>query len=187
MNVLILSSASAEIDPYYCSIARSISNYLARSGCDLVFGAASTSMMGVCYNEFEKQGRNIYAFTTEKYVEDLINLGSAKKFINETTFDMKKSMFEYSDFVVVLPGGIGTLSELLSYIEENRSNDKDIPIEIYDEGDDGYFKPLIETLQFMKSKGFISSDINNLFTISHNKEEFIYNVDKHIYGKRRGK
>ena len=185
MKVLIISSASTEIDPYYCSIARSISNYLARNGCDLVFGASSTSMMGVCYDEFIKQGREVYAFTTEKYQDDLKNLDDAYHYINETTFDMKKGMFETSDLIVVLPGGIGTISELLSYVEENRSNDKDIPIEIYDEN--GYFKPLIETLKSMKSKGFISSDLNNLFTISHNKEEFIYDVDKHIYGKRREK
>lgn len=187
MKVLILSSASTEIDPYYCSIARSISNHLARLGYDLVFGAASSSMMGVCYDEFRKQGREIYAYTTEKYKDDLENLDDAYHYINDTTFDMKKNMFENSDLIVVLPGGIGTLSELMSYIEENRSNDKNIPIEIYDEGEDNYFEPLLQTLRSMKSKGFISSDINNLFTISHNKEEFMYDIDEHIYKKRRVK
>ena len=49
MNVLILSSSREEIDPYYKSIARSISSFLAKSECDLVFGAASSSMMGICY------------------------------------------------------------------------------------------------------------------------------------------
>ena len=187
MNVLILSSASEKIDPYYCSIARSISNYLAKLGYNLVFGASSTSMMGICYDEFKNQGREIYAFTTEKYQDDLKNLDYAYHYINETTFDMKKNMFEHSDLIVVLPGGIGTLSELMSYIEENRSNDKCVPIEIYDEEKDSYFEPLLQTLQSMKRKGFITSDINSLFTISHNKDEFMYDIDKHVYEKRRVK
>lgn len=183
MNVLILSSASCDIDPYYISIARSVSGYLAGCGCDLVFGASSTSMMGACYQEFLKRERTVYAFTTEKYSEDLVNLVNAKKYIKETTFDMKKSMFENSDLVVVLPGGIGTMSELLSYIEENRSNDRNIPIEIYDE--DGYYQNLFETLVFMKDNNFVSSDITELVSVSHNKDEFMEHVDKYLYGKRR--
>ena len=133
MNVLILSSSRDEINDYYKSISRSISNYLAANDCDLIFGGASTSMMGICYQEFKKFDRKIYAFTTPKYVNDLKNLDCSKKIICQTTFDLKKSMFENSDLIVCLPGGIGTISELLSYIEEERSNDMNIPIILYDE------------------------------------------------------
>lgn len=182
MNVLILSSASNDIDPYYISIARSIANYLARDGHDLVFGGASSSMMGVCYEEFVKQGRNIYAFTTEKYTSDLKDLSNAKHYVRETTFDMKKDMFENSDFIVVLPGGIGTLSELLSYVEENRSNDQNIPIEVYDE--DGYYNRLFDMLAVMNLNGFISAESLDLISVSRNKDEFIDHINKYVYGKR---
>lgn len=183
MNVLILSSASTEIDDYYCSIARSVSEYLAKSGFDLVFGASSSSMMGICYDSFIRHGRMVYAYTTEKYQDDLKNLPDAYHYINETTFDMKRSMFECSDLIVVLPGGIGTMSELLSYIEENRSNDKCVPIEIYDEGN--YYQPLLDTLEHMKDEKFISGDINNYFNVSHKKEEFINHINEYMYVKRR--
>ena len=113
MNVLILSSASADIDPYYISIARSVSNYLATNEFNLVFGAASSSMMGACYESFINKNREVYAFTTNKYICDLENLKGAKAYIKETTFDMKKSMFENSNLIVLLPGGLGTLSEVL--------------------------------------------------------------------------
>jgi len=183
MNVLILSSASTDIDPYYISIAKGISKYLAENEFDLVFGAAAHSMMGVCYYEFIRHNRIVYAFTTEKYQNDLENLKQAKHFIRQTTFEMKKSMFENSDLVVVLPGGIGTLSELLSYVEENRSNNKDIPIEIYDE--DGYYQKLFEMLEFMKEKKFVSGDITNLVSISHDKYEFQEHINKYLVKKRR--
>ena len=52
MDVLILSSASENVDNYYVSTARSISRFLANNKCNLIFGGCSTSMMGVCFEEF---------------------------------------------------------------------------------------------------------------------------------------
>lgn len=171
MNVMILSSSKEKINDYYKVIARSVSSYLAGCDFDLVFGASSSSMMGICYDEFVKQGRNVYAFTTEKYADDLANLNLAKKFVRETTLDMKKSMFENSDVIVALPGGLGTLSEILSFMEENRSNDKDVPIVLYDE--DGYYQKLFELLDNMKLLNFITEDINDYIKVTHNKDEFV--------------
>ena len=183
MNVLILSSVSTNIDPYYVSIARNIARYLADCGFDLVFGGASTSMTGVCYEEFANKGRQVYLFTTEKYLSDLVNLPKAKPYIRETTFDMKKSMFENCDLIVALPGGYGTMSELLSYMEENRSNDRNIPIEIYDE--DGFYDKMFEALDFIKNKGFASSDVRDLVSISTSNAEFDEHISNYLIKKRR--
>ena len=106
MNVLILSSASNNIDYYYLSIAKSISSYLAKNDFDLVFGASSSSMMGICYNEFIDNNRYVYAFTTKKYQDDLVNLEKAEKFVLDNTFAMKENMYIASDLIVALPGGI---------------------------------------------------------------------------------
>ena len=184
MNVMILSSSKEEIADYYKVIAKNISHYLASSGFDLVFGAASSSMMGICYREFINQGRNVYAFTTEKYAEDLANLPLAKSFVRETTLDMKKSMFENSDFIVALSGGLGTLSEILSFIEENRSNDKSVPIILYDE--DHYYQKLFELFNNMKALNFISDGIEDYIKIAHNKNEFIEALDMCVMKGKKG-
>ena len=113
MNVAILSSSSNNIDVYYNSVARSISHNLANNNFDLVFGGCSTSMMGICYQEFASKGRNIYSFTTEKYTGDIVNLPLARHYVRETTFDLKKSIFENYDLIIALAGGYGTLSEVL--------------------------------------------------------------------------
>lgn len=175
MNVLILTSANNEVNDYYKSIARLVSNYLAKNGYDLVYGGSSTSMMGICYDEFQKHDRMIYAFTTEKYKDDLENLPKARKYIRQTTFEMKQAMFESSDLIVVLPGGIGTLSELFAFIEENRSNDKDIPIEIFDENN--YYQKLFELIDFMKEEKFVSEDVMSNINVSHNLYELEENLD----------
>ena len=184
MEVGIISSSSMKIDPYYINLARDISKYLASQELDLVFGGSSYSMMGACYDEFIRQNRKVYAFTTDRWKDDLVNLDKAyRKIISETTFDLKKAIFENSDFIVALPGGTGTISEVLSFIEENRSNNRNLPIEIYDE--DGSFKPIFDVLNIQIANGFTSPDIYNYFNISRNKEEFIEHIEKYLYSDER--
>lgn len=180
MEVLIIASSRDNISDYYKSIARNISNYLAKNNCNLIFGGASSSMMGICYDEFSRLNRNIYAYTTLKYVDDLKNLPNSKKVICETTFDLKKNMFENSDLIVCLPGGIGTISELLSYIEEKRSNEKDIPIIVYDENE--YYKKLFNMLDGTVINKFSDKDIYNMFDLATTKEEF-----ENLFIEKRGK
>lgn len=190
MNVGIICSSRKEIDPYYLSIARSISSYLAELGFDLVFGACSESMMGICYDEFRRKGRNITAVTTTKYIDDLVNMKYADPIVCDTTFDLKKELFENSDIIVALPGGIGTDSEILSFIEEVRSNDKKMHIEIYDEGNYGerFFEPLINNIikEKINSK-FADKSVLEYFDISHNKSEFKEHIDKFLYEQERNK
>lgn len=183
MKVLILSSSRDDINPYYKSIARSISNYLATENNDLIFGGASTSMMGICYDEFLKHNKMIYSYTTPKYIEDLDNLLKAEHFICPNTFEMKKQMFENADFIVCLPGGPGTISELTSYIEEKRSNDKDKPIIIYDENN--YFKYFYEMYdEFIKDK-FASLSIKETYNVAHNKLEFADLYEQILFNRKR--
>lgn len=183
MNVAILSSSSNKIDDYYLSISRSIAGSLAEYKFDLVFGGCSTSMMGICYQEFINKGRSVYSFTTEKYTSDIMNLQKAKHYIRETTFDLKKSIFENSDLIVALAGGIGTLSEILSFIEENRSNSKDVPIVIYDESK--YYDFLLEELKLMQRECFLNEDIDKWLTIIHNSNEWNEYLENFIYEKGR--
>ncbi len=180
--VTIITSSNNNIDDYYKELASRVSNYLASSGFNLSFGGCSTSMMGITYNEFVKQNRKVNAYTTIKYQDDLNVLDKATGIVCETTFDLKKQLFENSDIIVVLPGGIGTYSEVLSFIEEKRSNDKNIPIEIYDE--DGYFTPFFETLKLMQIKNFNDESISSLFNVSHNLEEFKIHIDEYLYNTK---
>lgn len=170
MNVLIISSASININDNYVNIAKKISKFLAKENCDLVFGSSSMSMMGACYQEFIKNGRRVYAFTNDEYVDSLTKLTEATSKVVMTTFDLKKKMYEKSDLVVCLAGGIGTISELLSYVEENRTNNKPKKIIIYDETN--FYNNLFSQLKVMVDAGFINREIIDSLKITNNIEQF---------------
>ena len=179
----ILSTCSLDVDPYYGSVARSVAGWLNQFEYNLIFGGCSQGATGAIYDSFSKNDRTIYVCTTKKYEEDARLMEHAKVITCETTFDVKKKIFENSDLIVVLPGGVGTLSEFFSFIEENRSNDRNVPIEVYDE--DGFFNPIIDGLKILVANDFASSEILDSFKISHNKDEFMDHL--YEYEKERGK
>ena len=191
MNVLIISSSSKRIDDYYLSIAKSISSYLAKFELyysedniltfDLIIGG-SVSMMGICYNEFVKHNRKIYSYVTEKYKSDLEMMNESEGHICSDTFEMKKEMFNKSYLIVFLPGGTGTISELLSFVEEKRSNDKDKPIIVYNE--DGFYDIFINVLNELEKNKFIDESVTNAFVVAKNKNEFVENIENAIYKRR---
>ena len=79
-------------------------------------------------------------------------------------------MFFNSDFIVCLPGGVGTISELLTYIEEKRSNDSVKPIIVYDENN--FYDKIIESLKELVNEGFVSEDIFDMFKIIKKPNDF---------------
>ncbi len=157
MNVLIISSANENIDNNYKLIAKKIANFLANQNYNLVFGGSNLSLMGICYNEF--QNNKVYSFSTSDFENSTIV---------KNTFDLKKEMYNKCNLIVCLPGGIGTISELLSYIEENRVSLNPKLIIVYDETN--FYKNLIDQLDKIRKEKFIEKI--DYLKIINNFEDF---------------
>ena len=170
MKVSISSSSRKDIDGYYCDVARKVSDYLANNNFDLIYGGCSTSMMGACYEEFKKNDRKIYIYTTELYADDLNNLEYDDCEICKTTFDLKKRMFYDSDVVLILQGGPGTLAELFAFMEEKRSNEQyDKPLIVYD--DNNFYDNVFAVLDEMIKNKFVGQNIYDFIHVVHNMDE----------------
>lgn len=170
MRVTISSSSSELINAEYKESAIKVCDYLASNGWDLNWGSGSISIMGICYNEFLKYNRNIYGYTSPKYADDIENLPSAKHNIYDTTFDLKKNIFNDADLVLFLPGGTGTISEFFAYLEEVRSNDIHKTLLLYNENH--HFDSTVALIDDLIKRSFNSDTIYNYFKIANSFEEF---------------
>ena len=90
MRVTISSSSNDAIETKYKESSKKVCEYLASRGWDLNWWSCSISIMGICYDEFGKQNRKMYGFTSPKYQDDIDNLPNAIHDVFETTFDLKK-------------------------------------------------------------------------------------------------
>ena len=179
MKVLISSSSNDNIDEKYKESAHRVTEFLAKEKNTLVWGSGNRSIMGICYEEFNKQNCEMLGFTNAKYVDEIKDLPNAKHTVLDDTFLLKKKMFDEADLVLVLPGGTGTVSELFTYLEEVRSNDVDKTLVVYDEY--GHFDKVMELIEDLIVRRFNSNSIYDYLHIAHNLDEF-----KTIYSKVSG-
>ena len=182
MRVTISSSQNDLIDDIYKENSKKVCEYLANSGWDLNWGSGTRSIMGICYDVFSSNNRDIKGYTSPKYVDELVDLPLAKHTTYDTTFDLKKHIFEDADLIIILPGGTGSISELFAYLEEIRSNDVDTPLIIYNE--DHHFDSTIALIDDLVKRNFNSNSIYNYFTVPASFEEFV-NIVEEIKNKRK--
>lgn len=179
MRVTISSSSNESIDEKYKESAIKACDFLASNGCDLNWGSGSISIMGICYNEFNKYNRKIYGYTSPKYADDIENLPNAEHKIFDTTYDLKKNILYDADIVVFLAGGTGTISEFFAHLEEVRSNDVDRALILYNENH--HFDSTIALIDDLIKRNFNRDNIYDYFKIANTFEEFkeiFYNLNK---------
>lgn len=170
MKVIISSSSSETIDEAYKESAIKVCDYLAENGWDLNWGSGSISIMGICYDEFAKYNRNMYGYTSSKYADDIDNLPKATHKIFDTTFDLKKNIFNDADLLLMLPGGTGTISEFFAYLEEVRSNDISTPLVVYN--GNHHFDSTLALIDDLIKRNFNRENIYDYFKVANSFEEF---------------
>lgn len=175
MKVFIGSAASKTIDESYLILARETAEYLADKGLDLVFGGANFSMMGECFKAFIEKGRKVDAYTVKFYEDDLKELEGAECHLVSNTLERFYKMYEHIDIFVILPGGIGTLAEFVSALEEYRSNREHKLIIIYNK--DGYYNKIFEWMNEHINTGFLSQTLNNDFKVVDSLDLLKYYVE----------
>ena len=171
MKIFVACSSKS----HYEDIIEEISNALAQQGHDLVFGASSTGMMGICMKEFQEEKRNIISATVERYKDDLINIPSTEEYLCDTTFDRLKLLYQKADIILFLPGGSGTMGELFGILEEVRTIDIKNKLIIYNVPyKEGYFYDFFEELmdRFIKDN-YNDESIKEYYKMVYSKEELL--------------
>ena len=169
MKVFIASAANRDIDDKYLKLASETSEVFAQNNFDLLFGAGWYSMMGECYKVFKKYNRKIFAYTVAKWEKDFKKIPKAKCVKTSDTLLRFRKLYFASDIVVILPGGIGTLAEFASAVEEYRSSGGNKRIILFNY--EGYYEGLINWMKDNIETKFFLDDLSDCYDIITSIEE----------------
>ena len=159
-------------NPAYKKAAETLGHAMASQGIGLVYGGGSLGLMGeVARTVLKHRGRVtgiIPEFLSEKErmlkdVQELI--------VTDDMHQRKRLMFERSDAFVALPGGIGTLEELveqLTWAQLGRHNKPIILANI-----DGFWQPLLSLLAHMRGEAFIRTGLEVRFVTVDRAEDIV--------------
>ena len=153
--ICVFCSSSGTIDSRYLELAYSVGDAIARRGWTLVSGAGSISMMG----ELGRAARAAGGHTIGVIPDALVAREVADRYSDElvVTRDMRQRkglMDERSDAFLALPGGIGTLEELIEAWTARSLNMHNKPVVVLDPwGDFDLLRELVDTL---KERNFVT-------------------------------
>ena len=164
MFTVCLYAASSEAVPTaYREVAAGLGAGIARHGWTLVYGGGGVGLMGEAARAALAAGGAVTGVIPHRLATREIALEEVSELIRvETLRERKQVMDERSDAFVVLPGGIGTLEELMEIVTLRQLGYHDRPIVLLDA--EGYWDPLLEQLRRMVAEGFSLPSILELFT-----------------------
>ena len=130
---------------------------MGEAGLRLIYGGGGAGLMGAVARGCAEAGGKVTGIIP-RFLMEKERAGNAPVAVDEliVTEDMharKHAMFERADAFVALPGGIGTLEELIEVMTWAQLARHDKPIAIADL--DGFWSPLIALLDHMRGEGFV--------------------------------
>lgn len=171
MNIFVGCSSRNINNPVYNEIADKIGEFIAENGHTLIFGGCSTGLMGRVYAKVKNGGAKVIATQAKVYAHELKGLDLDELKILNTINERKNSYKKYADALVLLPGGIGTLDEMIDSLETRRAKEHVCPIIIVNVN--GLFDGVLQTLDRMYEENLASDSTKSLYHVVNNVDEAI--------------
>jgi hypothetical protein len=153
-SVCVYCGSAPGRSPEYAAVADELGRTLAASGVRLVYGGGSVGLMGRIARSVLAHGGAVTGIIPQFLADREVMLKDADDLV--VTADMherKRLMFEKSDAFVAMPGGIGTLEEVVEMMTWAQLGQHDKPIALLDVG--GFWRPLVDLLDHMRAEAFI--------------------------------
>lgn len=156
-SVCVYCGSQPGRDPDHIAAGRALGRAIAAHGLRLVYGGGTRGIMGAVASGVLSNGGNVTGIIPEFLVDmeaTRHSLGQLDELI--VTDDMharKHKMFERADAFITLPGGIGTLEEIVEIMTWAQLGRHEKPMVFANIN--GFWNPMLELLRHMREQGFI--------------------------------
>ena len=171
-SVCVYSASSTKIDPVYFDAAHDLGTLLGRQHIRLINGAGNMGLMSAVSDAVLAAGGEVTGVIPRFMVEQRWHHTGLTKLVEvENMHERKKLMADLSDAVIALPGGCGTLEELLEIITWQQLGLYLNPIVILNVK--GYFDPLLAMLQRAVEENFMRAQHGAIWHVAETAQEAV--------------
>ena len=172
MNIAVYCASSTKIHPEYFEAARVVGSELARRGVNLVNGAGNMGLMAATSDACLEAGGTVTGIIPKFMVEQgWHHEGLTELILTENMHERKQAIANMSDGCIALPGGCGTLEELLEVITWKQLGIYLNPIVILNLR--GYYDHLLQQLQRGIEEHFIGERHAGIWRVATTPEEAV--------------
>jgi uncharacterized protein (TIGR00730 family) len=170
--VCVYCGSSPGTDPVFVETAQKFGKILAESGVRLIYGGGSIGLMGAIAEAVRDYGGEATGIIPEFMTRREQPRRLAQELI--VTRDMherKRTMFERADAFVALPGGIGTLEEVVEQLTWAQLGRHKKPILFANIN--GYWNPLLALIAHMRDLEFMPGALRVNFLVADRVEDIL--------------
>ncbi|CAN7357088.1 TIGR00730 family Rossman fold protein [Phenylobacterium sp. LjRoot219] len=144
-SVCVFCGSSDAADPAYLRAAAELGRGLAAAELKLIYGGGGVGLMGACAVAAHEAGGRVLGIIPDFLIGREQALESVEHVVVANMHQRKMMMFDKADAFVVLPGGIGTLEEVVELLSWRRLDLHAKPVVFYNPS--GFWQPLFDLFQ----------------------------------------
>ena len=175
-NVCVFCASSADIDARYLQAARELGTLLAQEGWRCVNGGGAVGLMGAVTDGTFDAGGEVTGVIPKFMVDNGWLYDRLEDVI--VTADMhqrKQMMSDMADAIIAMPGGVGTMEELLEALTWRQLGLVNVPVVILNTL--GYFDSLLALLEHAIGEGFMKPSHGQLWQVAATPAEAVALLD----------
>jgi len=163
-SVAVFCGSRPGHNPAYRAAATALGTGLAQAGMRLVYGGGRIGLMGVVADAVLAAGGAVLGVIPEFLCRrEIMHDGVMELIVTDSMHSRKQKMFEAADAFVMLPGGLGTLDEVVEIITWRQLGLHDKPVLLCDVA--GSAQPIQAALRASIEMGFANADAIELFEV----------------------
>ena len=163
-SVAVFCGSRHGSDPAHAAAARALGTGLAEAGLTLVYGGGGVGLMGVVAEAAIAAGGRVHGVIPEFLTRiERIYPAVAELEVTDSMHSRKTRMFELADAFIAIPGGLGTIDELVEIVTWRQLGLHDKPVLVLDEA--GWAQPFVALVEALIAGGFVAPDSRGLFAV----------------------
>lgn len=179
MKICVFASSSNALNPIYTNEAIKLAGLIGQNGQTLVNGGANVGLMHLMLEEAKQKGAHTIGIIPEKLKgHQLVSEHAAELHITIDMMERKALMRNLSDAFIALPGGFGTLEEILEVITLKQLDYHNKPIIFLNTN--GFFDDLLRQFERSFSENFAKESYRELYFIANTATEAMQYLSDYI-------
>src|SRR5947209_19870383 len=171
-SICVYCASGPGNDPAFMEAAKKFGRILAENNIRLVYGGGSVGLMGELAESVLDHGGSVTGVIPDFLVNrEHMLLRVQERVVTPDMHGRKRVMFERADAFVALPGGVGTLEELVEQLTWAQLGRHKKPIMILNIS--GFWDPLCALLEHMRRLDFVPADTAFTLLVADAPEEVL--------------
>ena len=171
-SICVFCGSKNGIQPEYKQVTRQLATLLVENNITLIYGAGDIGLMGILADQvLALDGQVIGIIPKHLCKKEIVHEGLTELHTTEDMLERKQLMMTKADAFIALPGGLGTLDEILEVATWRQLGQLDKPLCLINTN--GFYNPFVSLIESLANTGFLEPWQVDLLPLVNTPEQAI--------------